>query len=417
MARLLAASGALALALLVAAPSRATFPAHAQRLVIETESSGELGLELLGPGKTNIPVFAPIGVGGSVAMSADGRHIALNFSTPGPEGGSAGVLTVSDFLGFDGAIVATGASGGGRPSFSPDGTRVAYAVRDGGDWDIFVSETGRGAAPTNLTPTSAANDRNPRWSPDGNRIAFESDRDGNVEVYTMAANGSSQSNLTRSAAAEHLGDWSPDSGRIVFTSDRTGGGDLYVEPASGGPSQRVTSAPGAETHAAWSPDGSTIAYSSDVDGDAEVYEIAPDGSNVRRLTDNSYLDVVQDWQPLLDTTRPRTQALPSTGRRHHAIRLRFKLAEDSRQAAVVVEFAFAVPHGGQSAGTIDVFRSIVSGRTYSVSFPASSVAHAPRSFRFCAMATDGSLNDGAESCARFRFLPAPKKTKPKTKGR
>jgi dipeptidyl aminopeptidase/acylaminoacyl peptidase len=229
----------------------------------------------------------------------------------------------------------------------------------------------------------------------------------------MATDGSGQSNLTQSPAAEHLGDWSPDSARVVFTSERSGGGDLYLEPSSGGPAQRLTSAPGADTNAAWSPDGSTIAYTNDADGDTEVYEIAPDGANERRMTDNSYLDVVQDWQPLVDTSRPRTRALPSTGRRHHAIRLRYRISENSRRAAVIVEFGYAVPGGGESSDSIDVLRSIVPGRTYSASFSARDVARAPRSFRFCVIATDGSLNDSALSCARFRFLPAAKKAKTK----
>ncbi len=43
---------------------------------------------------------------------------------------------------------------------------------------------------TNLTH-DAGNDCYLAWSPDGQRIAFVSERDGNAELYVIAADGSS----------------------------------------------------------------------------------------------------------------------------------------------------------------------------------------------------------------------------------
>ena len=53
--------------------------------------------------------------------------------------------------------------------------------------------------PTNLTRHSDW-DWRPAWSPDGTQIAFESGRDGNSEIYVMAADGSQPTNLTRNSA-------------------------------------------------------------------------------------------------------------------------------------------------------------------------------------------------------------------------
>ena len=47
---------------------------------------------------------------------------------------------------------------------------------------------------------NAAYDSDPSWSPDGSRIAFNSDRDGNYEVYVMNADGTGQARLTNNAA-------------------------------------------------------------------------------------------------------------------------------------------------------------------------------------------------------------------------
>jgi Tol biopolymer transport system component len=48
----------------------------------------------------------------------------------------------------------------------------------------------------------------PSWSPDGTKLAFTSDRDGNTEVYVMnAQDGSNQTRLTDNGASDGLAEW------------------------------------------------------------------------------------------------------------------------------------------------------------------------------------------------------------------
>jgi TolB protein len=86
------------------------------------------------------------------------------------------------------------------PTWSPDGTRIAFvSTRDGNKEIYVVSASGGGA--TRLT-NNAFEDITPVWSPslDNQRIAFVSNRDGNDEVYVMGADGSGQTNVTRNEA-------------------------------------------------------------------------------------------------------------------------------------------------------------------------------------------------------------------------
>ena len=49
----------------------------------------------------------------------------------------------------------------------------------------------------------------PSWSPDGTRIAFASSRDGNVEIYVMDADGTNLVRLTNDPAEDSSPAWRP----------------------------------------------------------------------------------------------------------------------------------------------------------------------------------------------------------------
>jgi Tol biopolymer transport system component len=65
----------------------------------------------------------------------------------------------------------------------------------GGNGEIYVMKAD-GSGKRNLT-RNPAHDGRPSWSPDGRRIAFVSNRDGRrLEAHVMNADGSGQRSLT-----------------------------------------------------------------------------------------------------------------------------------------------------------------------------------------------------------------------------
>ena len=92
-----------------------------------------------------------------------------------------------------------------------------------------------------LTLTAARG--RPAWSPNGRRIAFASLRDGNSEVYVMNADGSRQRNLTRNPAEDFFPAWSPNGRRIAFASLRDGNSEVYAMNADGSGQRNLTRDP------------------------------------------------------------------------------------------------------------------------------------------------------------------------------
>jgi dipeptidyl aminopeptidase/acylaminoacyl peptidase len=171
-----------------------------------------------------------------------------------------------------------------------------------------------GTEPTRLTDSSRQ-DTGPSWSPDGTKIAFESNRDGNFEIYVMnAADGSNPTRLTNSPGSDVFLDWSPDGRKIAFDSTRDGNREIYVMNAADGsnPTRLTNNNAASDSDPSWSPDGTKLAFVSNRDsGNFEIYVMnAADGSGQTRLTNNPAFDADPDFGSGVATEPPEGDTTP-----------------------------------------------------------------------------------------------------------
>lgn len=139
------------------------------------------------------------------SWSPDGKRIAFMSNR---EGGFDVYMMNAD--GSDQArMTTTGTSW--FPVFSPDNARLAFHVgRDVHVLDVMTAELKQ------LT-TDPLNGMYPSWSPDGTRIAFMSWRNGRTEIFVMNADGSDQRLLVSMPTGDAIDPrWSPDGSRIAF---------------------------------------------------------------------------------------------------------------------------------------------------------------------------------------------------------
>lgn len=175
----------------------------------------------------------------------------------------------------------TGADAEDTPSFSPDGSRVAFRRCPSGGANCRIAVIGAdGSAQHDLTDGSVAADDYPAFSPDGARIVFTR---GNDQIYTMAADGSDVKPVGPGAVASGAAYFSPDGATIVFTRYDSGKGyRVFTVPASGGTPVSLTLGP-KDYDPSWSPDGSHIVFSRS-NGNYGIWVMDANGANQHALT-------------------------------------------------------------------------------------------------------------------------------------
>ncbi len=263
---------------------------------------------------------------GQPAWSPDGRRLAFKTA----QFGSNQLAVINADGTGETLLTRTFRFSEGQPAWSPDATKLLYRrtpenplVQDGDTWLLDVASSAKDPTQPVTQPVllRTGDERYPSYSPDGTQIAFRGDLDlaeptGDEEIYVMNADGTDVRQLTSNADFDSAPSWSPDGKQILF--ERAPAGtftpgteaqekDIYVMRADGTHVRRLTDSPGLDEGPEFSPDATKIVFSSARDGQQEIYVMDADGSNPRRLTDNPARDESPDWQ-----------ALPFDGRGHRA---------------------------------------------------------------------------------------------------
>jgi len=169
------------------------------------------------------------------------------------------------------------------PSWSPDGTKVAYVSFEMKKPVVYIQNlvTRQRSIVANFKGSNSA----PSWSPDGSRLAVALTRDGYTQVYIINADGTGLRRLTNTAGIDTEPRFSADGGSVYFTSDRSGGPQIYKVSTEGGNAQRVTFNGTYNISPRVSPDGKTLAFITRRDGRFQLYALDLTNGQEQRLSD------------------------------------------------------------------------------------------------------------------------------------
>jgi TolB protein len=150
------------------------------------------------------------------------------------------------------------------PSWSPDGSQLAYVSFERGHAAVFVqSLTTR---QRNVLADFPGSNSAPTWSPDGKQLAMVLSRDGSSQIYLVRTDGSDLRRITFSEAIDTEPNFMPDGKSLLFTSDRGGSAQIYRVPVEGGFAERLTFEGNNNFSPRISPDGKNFVFSHFVDG-------------------------------------------------------------------------------------------------------------------------------------------------------
>jgi len=145
------------------------------------------------------------------------------------------------------------------PSWSPDGSKMAYVSFEKRKPIVFVHTLKTGSR--KIVANYKGNNSAPSWSPDGKKLAIVLTYAANSQIYTINVTGGGLKRITRSRGIDTEPAFSPDGNWIYFTSDRGGKPQIYKTSANGGGDvSRVTFEGAYNVSPRFSADGKMLTY-------------------------------------------------------------------------------------------------------------------------------------------------------------
>jgi len=172
-------------------------------------------------------------------------------------------------------------------AWSADSSRIAIATISGGDPALAIFTAEDGDRERTIEIGGLDEIFNPTWSPDGTSIAFTGMSRGLTDLYVYNLGSGDLKPLTNDPFTDLQPAWSPDGRYIAFATDRYSSrldmleiGDFrlaLVDPTTGTVTQVSAFTNGKNINPQWAPDSQSLYFIADRDGISNIYRATLNG--------------------------------------------------------------------------------------------------------------------------------------------
>lgn len=195
------------------------------------------------------------------------------------------------------------------PAISRQRDKLAFISDVTGNPDLFVQpfspETGATGKPYQIFSTHLATQGTPTFSPDGSRIAFVSNKDGSPRVYAMNVPeaGTSLKDIkatliTKRNRESTAPSWSPDGTKMSYCSVVQGTRQIWVYDFNTRDERQVTQGPGNKENPTWAPNSLHLVFNSSDKGSCDLYLINLNQLDATKITSGEGEKRFPCWEPL-----------------------------------------------------------------------------------------------------------------------
>ncbi len=146
----------------------------------------------------------------------------------------------------------------GSPCFSPDGQKLAFVSNKDGAARLYVMNIPapganvKDLAPKLITKQNRENTA-PSWSPDGTKIAYCAMTNGVRQIWIYDFEKGEERQLTQGPGNKENPSWAPNSLHLIFNSTSPNDNELYLIHLNDIKAHKISSGPGEKRYPNWEP--------------------------------------------------------------------------------------------------------------------------------------------------------------------